>query len=318
MASVSGSSTGLPTSLHSVYQRYKAGTAVSTDWLVKTGAPQLTTTTDRLPVQRVLELAQAAAKRKISPPKTLRTTFKIVLAHRRTLTRYHQDHHAGSETVKKSTDSREFFNEILAQAYDTLFPAGADAFTKKSPRHIDAQQMDIPSESSNRFVTLSEMIEHEPDSDPAYVAPSVETAKPDARSQIEDDPLEEIIAMYTYILEVECAINLVNKTWIMARNGQLPLTVAGTLTNFAYGQIRLLSSAYGPSFGMHPGLCVFYYRVKHLVPQSAEVQDPLLRDEDLCTGEARIFRDFSKNAYFDWAPMSIDGLLDAEKELDMA
>jgi hypothetical protein len=79
-----------------------------------------------------------------------------------------------------------------------------------------------------------------------------------------------------------------------------------------------LSSAYGPSFGMHPGLCVFYYRVKHLVPQSAEVQDPLLRDEDLCTGEARIFRDFSKNAYFDWAPMSIDGLLDAEKELDMA
>jgi hypothetical protein len=43
-----------------------------------------------------------------------------------------------------------------------------------------------------------------------------------------------------------------------------------------------------------------------------------LREEDLCTGEARIFRDFSKNAYFDWAPMSIDGLLDAEKELDMA
>jgi hypothetical protein len=236
MASVSGSSTGLPTSLHSVYQRYKAGTAVSTDWLVKTGAPQLTTTTDRLPVQRFLELAQAAAKRKISPPKTLRTTFKIVLAHRRTLTRYHQDHHAGSETVKKSTDSREFFNEILAQAYDTLFPAGADAFTKKSPRHIDAQQMDIASESSNRFVTLSEMIEHEPDSDPAYVAPSVETAKPDARSQIEDDPLEEIIAMYTYILEVECAINLVNKTWIMARNGQLPLTVAGTLTNSRTGR----------------------------------------------------------------------------------
>jgi hypothetical protein len=219
----------IPISLHNTYQRYKAGTTTIIDWLVKNGSPRQTASTtqqsDRLPVRKILELAYAVTERKKHLPGDFRSVYKSVLFHRRALTKYFDQQHNTSEKTKESTDRHKHFNDILARAYDVLFPVvKSSATVKKKP--VKPAVSDDTATSSNRFDTLSDMIEQEPDFDPAYVHSTTDASPPTSPSKFVDDPLEEPMALHAYVLEVEGVINLANETWAKAANGDISLTVS--------------------------------------------------------------------------------------------
>lgn len=302
-------------SLQTLYQRYRAGTTVIIDWLIKHGSPKpainVPPPSDLLPLRRILDLAQTVTQRKRSPSAEFRTTFKNVLVHRRLLTKYYEEHHDGADEVKNSTDRHQFFNDTLAQAYDTLFPttANTDARSRKLGKPKSIQHVDKAFAHQNQFTALSDMIEQEPDFDLEYVALLAHATSPTAPSKIEDDPLEMLIAAHAYILEVECVINLVIGAWARAARKELPIPLVGVLTNFAYQQIRYLAAEYGPQFSYHEGLLVCHYLTKDINTTNDHVTRDSANIQSQKNAEVRHFCGFSKHKYLHWAPPYIHMLL---------
>jgi hypothetical protein len=74
-------------SLHNMYQIYKAGTGIVINWLLKNGSPRTVSKTPtererRLPVRKILELAHVAAEKEHLPLGEIRLTYKSVLFYR--------------------------------------------------------------------------------------------------------------------------------------------------------------------------------------------------------------------------------------------
>jgi hypothetical protein len=203
------SNEGLLSSLSALYGLYKAGTAVLINWLLLKGATDPSNNngaqSEQLPVRRILELAQAAAKRQTNPPPDIKLTFKSVLVNRRALNQYYEGHSNGSKLTQESTDRHKFFNETLAQAYDALFPMEVDQRQNASPtaRTKPTEKQPLTPTSKNLFDVLSDVIEQEPDFDPAYVAePKVKTQS-QPQAEIEDDRLDELIHIHQYVYQFE-------------------------------------------------------------------------------------------------------------------
>jgi len=73
MARAHDSDNGIGPCLHNIFEKYKSGTAIVVDWLLKNGSPKSNpksqTHTDRLPVRKLLDLAHAAAEKKAASSK---------------------------------------------------------------------------------------------------------------------------------------------------------------------------------------------------------------------------------------------------------
>jgi hypothetical protein len=291
------SNEGLLSSLSALYGLYKAGTAVLINWLLLKGATDPSNNngaqSEQLPVRRILELAQAAAKRQTNPPPNIKLTFKSVLVNRRALNQYYEGHSNGSKLTQESTDRHKFFNETLAQAYDALFPMEVDQRQNASPtaRTKPTEKQPLTSTSKNLFDVLSDVIEQEPDFDPAYVAePKVKTQS-QPQAEIEDDRLDELIHIHQYVYQFEWVINTANKVWTQARNGDLPISLAGCLTNIAHHHIRFPVEIYGAEIGHHDGLTSKYMGV---VPPAGDEGDTAIVADGMPA--SRLFNSFS----FSW------------------
>jgi hypothetical protein len=95
------------------------------------------------------------------------------------------------------------------------------------------------------------MIEQERDFNPASFTRFANDAAPTSEFKIQDNPLEGPLALQAYVIEVEFVIDLANEVWTKAANGDIPIPVAGAMTNFEYQQLRYLSGLYGVRFGYY-------------------------------------------------------------------
>jgi hypothetical protein len=241
------SSSPLPPSLRVVYQTYKNGTATLVNWLVLRGlASDATgdTKPTRLVVRRIIELATEIAQRSIAPPQQIRDAFNVALVNRRRLTKYYKEEvDPLSQATAKATARHQFFNETLAQAYDILFPH------KGPPSHEHSslppvEETSEQGEPRSRLEILSECIEQRSDYTEDIPTLSVTDDKRSIAqpSAIEDDPLEDVIALHAYVLEIEETISTLRNIWASAAKGDIPVTFAGWLTNFGYEMIRTMAS----------------------------------------------------------------------------
>jgi hypothetical protein len=282
MASFGSLSSGQSFSLHASYQRYKAGTGVVIDWLVFNG-PQLPqeevrTTGTILTVRELLHLAKEVAKRpKMKPPVAIRNAFQMALVNRRYMTRTYQTMQKQIASIVDSTDRHVFFNEILAQAYDVLFPKQTEQTKRKGLRAVSPTP-EAPKPSTNRFDVLSQFIEQEPDFDDWVSLPFQENHRDEAKSDtttkksaIEDDPMDDAIALHSYVLEMEALVAKASSFTKAVADGSMPLSLAGALMVFVFQHMRCLSQWCGSHFGHHKGLLKKYCPFRDSL--SADQQD---------------------------------------------
>ncbi|KAF2247226.1 hypothetical protein BU26DRAFT_407039, partial [Trematosphaeria pertusa] len=249
----------LSASLHAVYQTYKRSTTVLIDWLASQGTLKSSDAPEsiRLPVRRILELAQEIGSAHIEPPTDIQRAFKLVLVNRRKLTAYYEGNQdRNSEATAESTERHKFFNEVLAKAYDVLFPrpeAGCEK-VKETPPSSATPRIG----SSNRFEILSDIIEQEPDFDDAFV-PELRYDKDEVLSSaqpsaIEDDPMESVFAIHTYLLQVESVIAFLKELWRKVAEESLPVPFAGWLTDLGFEMIKYTAAGYDTLFDNFLGL----------------------------------------------------------------
>lgn len=167
MSPTTESNVKLPTSLHNIYQHYKAGTTTIIAWLQENALSKHAAKKQRsedVTVQKIVVLAEKAVQRKAKPSHHILSVFKSVLSNRHNLTKHYEQQHDASLETKESTERHKHFNDTLAQAYDILFPPETRT-DPKQPTPTQAlstkkQNKSAPS-CQNRFEALSGLIEQE-------------------------------------------------------------------------------------------------------------------------------------------------------------
>jgi hypothetical protein len=141
-----------------------------------------------------------------------------------------------------ATDRYVFFNESLAQAYDALFPGKMEQTGSKGPRN-PSRPTERPEVSANRFEVLSNLIEQEPCFDESTSLALQEqnenesekifsaTTKP---SSVEDDPLNELLSICSYILEMDILLAKAQSLTKAVTEHMMPLSLVGTLLGFVF------------------------------------------------------------------------------------
>jgi hypothetical protein len=225
---------------------YKNGTKALINWLVLRGLTadrSRNPTSTRLPVRQILELAESIAQKPLLPLKPIKDAFNVVLVNRRRLTQYYEENEdSWSVATAEATARHKHFNDIPAQTYELLFPRVDLPVKPHKPAIVHSVQLDETQRSNtshNRFDVLSELIEHEPEFEETvpWVSSSTTNDPVAEPSAIEDDPLEEVIALHAYILEVESTISKIRDIWACAARGDIHVALAGWLNNFSFQMI---------------------------------------------------------------------------------
>ncbi|KAI0607199.1 DUF4246 domain containing protein [Pyrenophora tritici-repentis] len=249
----SGKDERLPASLFTVYQTYKRGTSIVIGWLIAadTGSPKDHRTTDNaastdtVTVKQLLESAQKASHEKRVPPNTVHDAFKIVLVNHTRLTRYYESLSSISSETKASTVCHKVFNETLAQAYNILF-AKPKTSKRSQKKKISTASEANPPISSNSFEALSAVIEQEVDfeltASQFWDSEITQTTEPPT---ILNDTIADAVAMHTFVGELQTFVTKIKEIWKSAASGELPLAVAGWLTNVGHRYL-LLWEEYSP------------------------------------------------------------------------
>jgi hypothetical protein len=144
-ATTSQSSERLPASLYMIYQTYKRGTNIVTNWLSLfdqnapgrtknvTKQPDATPDAVRLTVKEILERARLASEQAVIPPKKVESAFKVTMVNRNKVTAHYESLTTNGTSVHtiQSNNRHKVFNDTLAKAYTLLFPV-----TKKVRRAL--------------------------------------------------------------------------------------------------------------------------------------------------------------------------------------
>ncbi|KAI4676281.1 uncharacterized protein J4E88_007195 [Alternaria novae-zelandiae] len=247
----------LPSSLFAVYQTYKRGTSVVLEWLttfdkasatIKPTTPPLASNT--LTIKQLLERAEMASKCKLIPPPTVHDAFRMVLVNRNRLTKYYDTLPAASAETAASTLRHKVFNDTLAKAYSILFPPITQERQPKKPFAKAAPRRTVF--SANTFDALSHLVEEESDFDACASAFWQEvTSSTPAVLTISDDSVSDALALHTYVLELQTTIQTIRGFWDSAADGEIPLAVAGWLTNMAHYYLISWIHAQGPAHDDH-------------------------------------------------------------------
>ena len=257
----------LPYDLSDVYRTYKRGTSIVIRWLhtfdtvgttnLRCGAKkEEDLQNDDITVREIVDRARKAASMGKRPPEDIQMAFKTVIMNRSTLTKYYESLPVSTQGVQDSTDRHKIFNETLAEAYALLFPAPKKRRSKGSKGTPRTPPEKPTLATKNNFETLAGLIEAEQDS--SYSAseywkediPSPNTK----RSAIADDPMELVFAVRAYLTEFQAIVETTKAIWTSYAAGEMPLAVAGWLTNFALHFLELVRIKGAKMYSYEEGL----------------------------------------------------------------
>ena len=257
----------LPSTLFTVYQTYKRGTSVILEWLSSFDKPlaRRSGTIDQpsgpapnsFTVKQLLEKARKASKSKRIPPQTVHDAFKVVLVNRNKLTKYYDRLPTASADTVAATARHKVFNETLAQAYTILF---ASQTWKLGP----AKQTTNASHATatpNTFEVLAHVVEEEPEFE-ACASDFWQSEIPVSTkaSTIADDSVGDAVGLHTYVLELQNTVQTIKTIWKSAADGEIPLAIAGFLTNVAHRYLFEWIASQSPCGDHHDWIIHYFFK----------------------------------------------------------
>lgn len=230
----------LPAALHKRYLKSKRDTNKFLDWLRRNAAKKLEDAPfgEHLSIADILRAAKLVVDRKIEPPADIGAALRRFISARRAITHWYQRNETmDSNQVSNSTKSHEFFNNTLASVQDLLFPS--QEVTKSKSSKVSGKGSIV---GSNIYEKLQDIItsgndDNDDNDDHSGMRRDREQHQdPEANDAdmdytIEDDPLADLIDPCAWLRELDhCATQVVSYS-SMARDGDLPLAVASTLSD---------------------------------------------------------------------------------------
>lgn len=232
----SNEETTLPAVYYKQYLYSKSDTNEVLHWLLRNSTSR--SFGEQLSVRDILHAAKLVAGRKpkVTAPTTIQDALRRVLHTRRTLTKWYREvETVDGQQQSSSTDGHDYFNNILSNVYDLLFPPKPKTTTQKlsdeqyeAPnKHLGKGEKVVEDEEENKITSWDDR-----DIETEFFRQQEEEDSdiPAVTYTILDDPLAELVDPSTWLLELDqCATEVVGY-FERARDGQIPLVVASTLT----------------------------------------------------------------------------------------
>ncbi|KUI68057.1 hypothetical protein VM1G_03601 [Cytospora mali] len=229
----------LPTDRYESYMYSKRDTNKVLDWL-RINASKKTKQSpfdSNLTLKEILHAAKLVVAHRISVPSHIQDAFKRLLRARSKLTdwfRQNETHQGNAQSA--STNAHEAFNNTLAEVYDVMFPQD-EVYSGHGNKTRCPSPSDKPTTSYNFYEVLAKIGEDE-SSDRNLEIHTEHQQKHNAEKSnsevpnyiIEGDLLREQCEAISWLLELDIGCSLVKRWFEKARDNEIPIIIAETLT----------------------------------------------------------------------------------------
>jgi len=168
-----------------------------------------------------------------------------------------------------ATTLHKVFNETPAQAYTILF-ASQISKLGSTKQTTNASQSNV-NPTSNAFEALAHIVEEEPEFEScASDLWQTETPMPTETSTITDDSVGDVIALHKYVLEPQNTVETIKTIWKSVADGEIPLALAGFLTNVVLIYLFEWIASHSPCAGHRDGMLYRFFNTKDGPPDPKE------------------------------------------------